>query len=519
MKCRNCGTKLANGGYCPECGTKIEDQEKSGQIAQQFEREEEKVPWYLSIWFIILICVFSFGILWIPAAVLGVIRFCKYKKRRAGVAFLDIVLIVPCVIVIISMILDAQKDGQLNRYIKSGQYAEAQIYIEQEYDEGSQSYTKALALLYETQGLYDEAACLWLEYYKDNYSLLELSNSAISKLKGYTENHGEALREESISQIQTLIADKERAEVEEQAAREAKEAEKQAERETKEAEKQAAREAKEAEKQAAKEAKIAEKQATKEVKEEDSENLIAKEEKVNNDNLDTEKASKKRTGHFASDQFSTESEAVLAKQIFQDFSQFDYINLIDFTDNEGSYDKVRAVMSHYDERGLVGIEYTCDLFYSGTDHYYRHYEMTDIREEKLDLSGLEGRSINISEEIPYYQMDLVYLFDIYDYRGVEEVDGTLTFHNMDRVESEIEMECGMVVCNYIYSKKPVVRVEATIDGKHYEGDFCLGVNKEWPYNTTKYIWLENEGWRFDVELERDKGDELYFMSIDLGELN
>lgn len=113
MKCKNCGTEFKEGFFCPECGTKWDKQnatvkmssltvdsvipeqtestdipemvgemsEIKGQNTQNPDIMEEKIPWYLSIWFILLLTFFvPLGVF--PAIALGVMRYSKYKKRR-----------------------------------------------------------------------------------------------------------------------------------------------------------------------------------------------------------------------------------------------------------------------------------------------------------------------------------------------------------------------------------------------------------------------------------------------------
>ena len=109
MKCRNCGTEFDEGIFCPECGTKVvESDNESENISQVIEESDEeempvktvspqdgraneviekedtdRTPWYLSIWFIVLIFVITFPIMsGIPGIVLLILRIVKGKKNK-----------------------------------------------------------------------------------------------------------------------------------------------------------------------------------------------------------------------------------------------------------------------------------------------------------------------------------------------------------------------------------------------------------------------------------------------------
>lgn len=202
-----------------------EPQRVVGQIVKGENQQEEKVPWYLSIWFILIISVLTSWLLWIPGIVLGIMRFCRCKKRRVSAAVILLVLVMPYILMVFVAIEAIKENDEFDSYLEAKQYNEAEKFIEQRYDAGTSSYADRYAELYEAQGLYDEAAKVLLEYYTNKYTPLDMPNMVIRTLNGYIEDQGEALSEDTLEQIQMLITNKELAEA--QAEKEVQEAEKQ----------------------------------------------------------------------------------------------------------------------------------------------------------------------------------------------------------------------------------------------------------------------------------------------------
>ena len=115
MKCTNCGTQFDEGIFCPECGTKcvmeetvetatvmeakIEkgktekvDVEKTDVVNTEKSKKKDKIPWYLSIPFILVVYMFTFWFLGIPGIILAIIRLIKYKKKVGTVFFIFLML-------------------------------------------------------------------------------------------------------------------------------------------------------------------------------------------------------------------------------------------------------------------------------------------------------------------------------------------------------------------------------------------------------------------------------------------
>ena len=224
------------------------------------EENEEKVPWWLSIWFIVLISVLTFWIFWIPGVVLGIMRFITCKKKRISTVVIITLLTAPYVIAIGLIVSSVRTDNQVDAYIENGQYEDAKEYIEKKYSVGSSSYADKYAKLYMAQGMYDEAVDVLVEYCNNEYEPINIPDYRIEELNKLVEQYKNELQPETLKKVQNLINNKE-------IAKEAEEAEKKAVKEAEEAEKKAAKEAEEAEKKAAKETEETEKKAAKEAEE------------------------------------------------------------------------------------------------------------------------------------------------------------------------------------------------------------------------------------------------------------
>lgn len=75
MKCTKCGFEF-EGIFCPICGT---------------NNSIPKVPWYLSIWFILLTTVLSCGI---SAMIMLPIRYIQYPFARKSTIITSIIIII-----------------------------------------------------------------------------------------------------------------------------------------------------------------------------------------------------------------------------------------------------------------------------------------------------------------------------------------------------------------------------------------------------------------------------------------
>ena len=93
--------------------------------------ESVKLPWCLSAWFIVLVFIATFMfVLGIPAAVLAIIRFVRYKRNRMGSGILiSITVGIPALFIILVCVM-VNQEGKADRLINEGRYAEAQAYLD-----------------------------------------------------------------------------------------------------------------------------------------------------------------------------------------------------------------------------------------------------------------------------------------------------------------------------------------------------------------------------------------------------
>ena len=65
-----------------------------------------KLPWYLSAWFIVLVFVITFVFTYgIPAIILAVVRFVKYKENRVGSGILmGIIIAIPTLLLALGIL-------------------------------------------------------------------------------------------------------------------------------------------------------------------------------------------------------------------------------------------------------------------------------------------------------------------------------------------------------------------------------------------------------------------------------
>lgn len=151
-----------------------------------------KKPWYLSTWFIILVFfltfIFTYGI---PAAVLAIIRFVKYKENRKGSGVLMSIMVAIPTLLIVLLVVIVNQEGKADKLIKEGQYAEAQAYLDGKLsDSNDYIYYRQYADLYVAQGMYDQAVQKLIEY-SELKNVCDWDNSFVEKLEECSEGASE----------------------------------------------------------------------------------------------------------------------------------------------------------------------------------------------------------------------------------------------------------------------------------------------------------------------------------------
>lgn len=92
MKCQKCGFEFEEGIFCPECGTKYTEEIIKVESAKEQRALNEdnaepivkrkKIPWYLSLPFVIIVALATMDLYGIPGIVLGVVRWKKYGASK-----------------------------------------------------------------------------------------------------------------------------------------------------------------------------------------------------------------------------------------------------------------------------------------------------------------------------------------------------------------------------------------------------------------------------------------------------
>lgn len=171
-----------------------------------------KVPWYLSTWFIVLVFFITFiFILGIPAIILAIVRFVKYKKNRVGSGILMSITVSIPVLFIILVCVMVNQEGKADRLIKEGRYAEAQAYLDDRISNSNDYlYYRQYADLYIAQGMFDEAVQKLIEY-SDKKDVCDWESSFIGKLEecsGQASEQYKILASNILNAYNTYLAEK-----------------------------------------------------------------------------------------------------------------------------------------------------------------------------------------------------------------------------------------------------------------------------------------------------------------------
>lgn len=174
--------------------------------------ESVKLPWCLSAWFIVLVFIATFMfVLGIPAAVLAIIRFVRYKRNRMGSGILiSITVGIPALFIILVCVM-VNQEGKADRLINEGRYAEAQAYLDGRISNSDDYiYYRQYADLYIAQEMFDEAVKKLAEY-SDKKDVCDWENSFIVKLgecSGQASEQYKILASDILNTYNTYLAEK-----------------------------------------------------------------------------------------------------------------------------------------------------------------------------------------------------------------------------------------------------------------------------------------------------------------------
>ncbi len=245
MKCPYCNAEIKeNRSSCEYCGQPVNNDPakikpfSSKQSPPQLDNtmpKNEKIPFYLQMWFIILIAFISSIIFSIPALVLFIVRLVKYPAKRKG-SLLTVAGIIVAFFLVITIwyFVDTKAERTVQKLMNEGKFDEAIECIEQNYNTSSYSYYVAMAKAYEGKGDYDSAASYILQYVdscEDLTSINDTITNMLTSYEGKTSDTTQAKINEELDTIKEAIELKEAEEKKAAEEKAAKEAAKEAEEE------------------------------------------------------------------------------------------------------------------------------------------------------------------------------------------------------------------------------------------------------------------------------------------------
>lgn len=144
---------------------------------------EKKIPWYLSVWFIIVLYAITWWLLCIPAIVINVIRLIKYDKKKVPAIILGLVCLFIAFTAFIT-ITELRKESEFDELLEAGKYDEALEYVDSLSKSNIDTYYK-YAEIYAAQKNYDSAVDILLDY-AEQVDVLNLSEGYFSRLGEYS---------------------------------------------------------------------------------------------------------------------------------------------------------------------------------------------------------------------------------------------------------------------------------------------------------------------------------------------
>lgn len=416
---------------------------------------------------------------------MNILRIVKIKRNRKAPVVILLLFLSFLSLVVWGMVLDIKENNQFEEYLESEDYESALSYLETQTE--SWSTTKKYAKYFFAQEKYDEAVRCLLDYCTGQ-DISEISDEQMDFINEYALKASDDVK----SRVEKMKEDYEKNNLGKEKV-----------------------------------------ETANNNLEENTENISPKKEDTSINSIQQENSGNetiKKTGRIATEDFLAKSYLVPAEEIYSLFDEYENIELISQNDKKldeteknavGGFENfvdIEAKMSHFSKDDLVSIEHTVIISYLVNDDY-RQYFSAYLKDVKLDLSNLEGKTSNIK-----FDFDTIkYLFGINIpdnyYNGYCE--GTLTFHDLDQVCVEYVDDAYKV-----YSKKPVVKIVVQFDNQIYEGDFCLGVNDETEDEdgvfftsdiiSTDYVCIDrNNTWNLFLELISDKSNELVSVVVDV----
>jgi hypothetical protein len=236
----------------------------------------------------------------------------------------------------------------------------------------------------------------------------------------------------------------------------------------------------------------------------------------------------KKFGIIVEDGFDSDSSLVSSEEVISDIysnTRYDNIKLISHEVKEydeemarslgyNKADKVEAMIAYYDEKSGVGVTQNVKVVYTTSDSS-RGWLFNWIVTEKtdFDISSLEGKTLDIMQG---FEGNIMSLLGV-DYNPYTNSDfsATVTVHNVDSIKMVELDEDIFNGKSYVQSKKPVLKIMVTYDGKEYEGDYCLGCGGFSGAETSEFYCNSNGEWELDFYVKYENTDDLEWIQVDL----
>ena len=247
MKCPFCKAEIKeNSSSCEYCGQPVNNtpakikpfsHEKVSTPIDNTISQNDKIPFYLQMWFIILIAILSSIIFSIPAIILFIVRLVKYPaKRKSSLLTVAGIIVAFFLVITIWYFIDTKAERTVQKLMNEGKFDEAIECIEQNYNTSSYSYYVAMAKAYEGKGDYNSAASYILQYVDSCEDLTSINDTITNMLTSYEGKVSDTTQAKINEELDTIKEAIELKEAEEKKAAEEKVAKEAADKAAKEAE-------------------------------------------------------------------------------------------------------------------------------------------------------------------------------------------------------------------------------------------------------------------------------------------
>lgn len=167
-------------------------------VQKKVNQNKEKIPWYFSTWFILILYITTFWCFCIPAIIINILRIVKYKNKKTVPGILLMLVIVFVGFTVLVLVLDSKENKKFNSWIENGEYERAQSYLDDKMKSSKEySLYRKYAELYAVQGMNDEATLKIMEYC-NGQKLAEIPSYIIKELDNYAESSSDLVKNQAV---------------------------------------------------------------------------------------------------------------------------------------------------------------------------------------------------------------------------------------------------------------------------------------------------------------------------------